>query len=217
MVAPVIETRISKCAALSLAAFALALAGCGEQAKPSSSGGRSNHRTIWGTPRRSQNAAADSFDWLRRGPPPAGWPVARIPGGAAMPYPPGWKRIESDHGTATAALFNPHHQFLGYLNLTPRQGNETLSNWARFRVEHNAEDNDRNVSTLAVGTALRFSTGRGTCVRDAYTTRTGSRYIELACLVAGRRASAVIVGASPPQFWTRISPLLERAISSVIG
>jgi hypothetical protein len=52
-------------------------------------------------------------------------------------------------------------------------------------------------------------------VRDSYRTRFGTRYVELACLVSGARASTVIVGASPPESWSTISPLLERAISSL--
>ena len=105
--------------------------------------------------------------------------------------------------------------FIGYLNLTPRQGAETIDNWSRFRVAHNADEHERDVTTLASATALHFGSGRGSCIRDAYTTTTGARYIELACLVAGRRASVVVVGATPPAAWGRMAPLLERAISSV--
>ena len=132
-----------------------------------------------------------------------------------MPIPPGWKRIKGDTGTATAALLDAHHHFVGYLNLTPRQSNETLANWGRFRVAHNADENDRNVKLLAVGAGLRFRGGHGSCVRDSYATTVGTHYIELACLVVGRRASVVIVGASPPGTWAHVSPLLEQAISSV--
>ncbi len=137
--------------------------------------------------------------------------------GAAMPYPPGWRRIASDPGTASAALLDRRHRFLGYLNLTPRQGKETLADWPRFRPEHNASENERDVRTLAVGTGLRFSAGHGTCVRDAYTTTTDTRYIEIACLVVGRKSGVVIVGASASRAWPRISPMLERAISGVTG
>jgi hypothetical protein len=207
---------ISRALAAAFAA-AVALAGCGGSVgrpvnqsssstpppgEPTSAGGRSS-------------GAGGAFDWLRPGPAPAGWPVATIPGGAAMPYPPGWQRIKSDPGTATAASFAGGDRFAGYLNLTPRQGGETLQNWVRFRVEHNADERERNVTTLAAAKSLRFGGARGSCIRDAYTTTTGARYIELACLVAGRHSSVVIVGASPPGAWSRISPLLERSISSV--
>jgi hypothetical protein len=182
-------------AALALAA--IALAGCGSSTHSSSS------------------AATPAFAWLRPGPPPAGWPVVRIPAGAAMAYPPGWHVVAGDRGTATAVLFGAHRHYLGYLNLTPRQADETLADWGRFRVQHNAEEGDRGVVTQAIGTGLRFPAAHGSCVRDAYSSSTGARYIELACLVMGTRSSVVIVGASPPQAWGRISPQLERALSSV--
>jgi hypothetical protein len=51
-------------------------------------------------------------------------------------------------------------------------------------------------------------------VRDSYTTVTHARYVEIACLVAGQRATSVIVGAAPPNAWSQVSPLLERAISA---
>jgi hypothetical protein len=105
-------------------------------------------------------------------------------------------------------------RFIGYLNLTPRQGGETVANWATFRVRHNADEGDRRVVTLAAGRALRFRTGQGGCVRDAYTTSAGVRYIELACLVAGARKTSVIVGAAPPAAWPKMSPLIERSIAS---
>jgi hypothetical protein len=100
------------------------------------------------------------------------------------------------------------------LNVTPRQGAETLANWPHFRVEHDADEGDRDVRPLEVGFGLRFRTGRGSCVRDSYTTVTHARYVEIACLVAGQRATSVIVGAAPPNAWSQVSPLLERAISA---
>lgn len=191
---------------------AAALAGCGTST-------RSTSRSASPSPPVSETApsttVAKSFAWVRPGPAPAGWPVATIPTGAAMPYPPGWRRIKSDPGTASAAALGDNDRFVGYLNLTPRQGAETLEDWARFRVEHNADEREHNVTMLASATGLHFSGARGSCVRDAYTTSTGSRYIELACLVAGRHSSAVIVGASAPSAWSRVAPLLERSISSV--
>jgi hypothetical protein len=113
------------------------------------------------------------------------------------------------------ALLGPSGRFFGYLNITPRQGGETLANWARFRTAHNSQEGDRHVAILADAGGLRFLTGRGACVRDSYTTATQVPYIELACLVSGRRATTVVVGAAPPGSWSRISPVLERAISSL--
>jgi hypothetical protein len=131
-----------------------------------------------------------------------------------MPYPPGWTSIRGDRGTATAALLSGGGRYLGYLNVTPRQGEETLSNWPSLRIAHNAGEGNRSIKRLAATRGLRFLTGRGSCVKDAYTTRTGAHYIEIACLVAGQTATSVIVGAAPPASWPQVSGSLERAISA---
>jgi hypothetical protein len=132
-----------------------------------------------------------------------------------MAYPPGWVPVKADPGTASVALFSAKHTYLGYLNITPRQGNETLANWGHFRVDHNAEEGDRNLTTVAVATGRHLGGGAASCVQDAYTTSAGIRYMEIACLAAGRRTSVVIVGAGPPTDWATVSPLLERAITSL--
>lgn len=195
--------------------MAVALAACGGKSNHSTAAGPSTPASVRGGEAPTPNAAS-ALTGLRPGRPPVGWPVARIPSGASIAYPPGWTRIRSDPGTASAALLNARRQFLGYLNLTPRQGEESLANWARFRVDHNAEEGDRNVTTLAVRAGVRFRDGRGTCVIDKYRTPIGARYLELACLVSGKRATTAIVGATTPQSWAEISPLLERGVSSAI-
>ncbi len=159
--------------------------------------------------------STDQFAGLRPRPPPPGWPVARIATGAAMAYPPGWRALQGDAGTATAALRGSGGQFLGYLNLTPHQGHETVANWTSFRIGRNLREGDRKVTMLAAAVGLRFRTGHGACVRDAYTTRTGLDFTELACIVAGSRTTTVIVGAVPTSRWPQGSRLLERAISSL--
>ena len=161
------------------------------------------------------SSATSSFAWLRPQPPPSGWKVLTIPSGARLAYPPTWRALHGDPGTATVAFRTPAGRFLGYLNLTPRQGAETLSNWATFRTEHNAEEGDRRVRRLASAEHLRFRSGQGSCVKDSYTTITAARYVEIACLVRGVGASFVIVGAAPPDAWGQVSPVIERAIASV--
>jgi acyl-CoA reductase-like NAD-dependent aldehyde dehydrogenase len=101
--------------------------------------------------------------------------------------------------------------------LTPREGHETQADWPRFRVEHNAEEGDREVTMLAAARNLRFRAAGGTCVRDSYVTTTGAQYTELACLLTGRHTSAVVVGASPPGVWAKMGPLIERAIAAFRG
>jgi len=144
-------TATSSPVALGLIALALATTGCAGNSKPGASA--SSGPQPQGEPGRTTSAAA-----LVRGPTatPAGWRTVRIDNGAAMPYPPGWHLVAGDAGTATAVLPGPHHEFLGYLNLTPRQGEESLRNWTAFRVAHDAREGDRSVKTLAVGRRLRF-------------------------------------------------------------
>ncbi len=195
-------------AGLTAVALGLLLIGCGGHKAGAGSGGQSSR-----TDNGSLNAGG--FTWLRAAPAPAGWQITRIPTGAAMAYPPGWHRLHGDSGTATAALLDRAGGISGYLNLTPRQGTETLSGWRRFRIEHNSEEGDRGVRLLASDARLRFRDGRGSCVRDAYTTKTSASYVEVACLVAGSRHAAVIVAAAPPAVWRSIGPSLERALSAV--
>lgn len=133
--------------------------------------------------------------------------------GSELAYPPQWRRIKTDPGTATVALRSPSGKYLGYLNITPRQGAETLADWRTFRIAHNHEEGDRTVTRLAFASGLRFLTGRGSCVKDSYISGTGAHYIEIACLVAGSRTQTVIVGAAPPSSWPQASGIIERSIS----
>src|SRR5436305_4570864 len=96
------------------------------------------------------------FSWLHPQPPPGGWLTAHIPTNAELPYPPRWRIIHGDPGTATAVLTDGHGGFVGYLNVTPRQGEETLAGWASFRTAHNVEEGDHAVKRLAAATGLRF-------------------------------------------------------------
>lgn len=177
-------------------ALTVAVTGCG--------GGQTGHRR-----------AAGPFDWLRPAPPPAGWSVARIPRGSTLAYPPGWKPIKTDRGTATVALLGGGERIDGYLNATPEQGSETLANWSRFRVDHNRGEGSRNVRLAASGSGLRFRSGRGSCVIDSYTTSKAA-YREIACLVAGPSSTAVVVAAAPDELWHDQAPTLQRAVSSFV-
>lgn len=104
-------------------------------------------------------------------------------------------------------------RYVGYLNVTPRQSTESLANWVSFRARHNRAEGDREVRVLASASGLRFRGGTGTCLMDSYTTSSGSRYVEMACLVGGA-SSAVVVGATPPGDWRAQSATIERAIAS---
>ena len=159
---------------------------------------------------------SSSFAWLKPSSPPIGWKIARIRGGAALAYPPGWTRIRSDPGTASAALLGDGERIDGFLNATPQQRTETLADWSRFRPGHNRDEGDRRVRLLATSANGRFRSGRGACVIDAYST-TKASYREIACLVSGPRSSAVVVGAAPTAMWAQQAAALERAVSSFVG
>jgi len=158
---------------------------------------------------------AGPFAWLRPAPPPTGWKVARIPGGSTLAYPPGWKPIKTDPGTATVALLGGGKRIDGYLNATPKQGSETPANWRSFRVDHNRGEGSRNVRLAASADDLRFRSGRGSCVVDSYTTSKAA-YREIACLVAGPSSSAVVVAAAPVELWHDQAATLQRAVSSFV-
>ena len=190
------RTRVTAAlAVVGFTALILALAGCGGSAR-----GR----------------AAGPFAWLRMSSPPSGWAIARIHGGAALGYPPGWTPIKTDPGTASVALLGGAERIDGFLNATPKQGTETIADWSRFRPGHNRDEGDRRVRLLAATTNGRFRSGRGACVIDSYTTSEAS-YREIACLVSGPGASAVVVAAAPTAMWARQAATLERAVSSFVA
>ena len=160
--------------------------------------------------------ASGPFAWLHPNAPPSGWHLAQTPGGAVLASPPGWTPITTDRGTVSVALLGHGGRIDGYLNATPRQGNETLSNWSRFRPQHNREEGDRAVRLLAATSHARFRIGRGACVIDSYSTSKAS-YQEIACLVTGPRSSAVVIAAAPSALWHQQAATLERAVSSFVA
>jgi hypothetical protein len=189
------SSRLLQAAAL---VAVVALAGCGGAARQG--GG---------------HATSAPFTWLRPAAVPAGWTVGRLPSRTAdLAYPPGWRSIQTDPGTFSAALLGPHGRIRGYLNATPQSGAETLANWNSFRPAHNGEEGDRRVVSEAAASGLRFRSGTGSCVIDRYATTTDARYREIACIVRGARGTTVVVAAATPSDWTRLAPQLERAVAS---
>ncbi len=158
-----------------------------------------------------------SFAWQHPGMAPAPWSKSRLPGSdASLPVPPGWRHEAGDAGTRTVVQRTASGRIAGYLNATPRQGTESLRNWTEFRVDHNRDEGDREVKLLAGATGLRFRSATGSCVLDSYRTEIGRPYREIACIVTGRSATTVIVGAAPPLHWESEAPTLEQAINSFI-
>jgi hypothetical protein len=164
----------------------------------------------------STERASGPFAWLHPASPPAGWHVTRIPDGAALAYPPGWTAIKTDPGTASVDVRGSGGRIDGYLNVTPKQGAETLANWSRFRPQKNREEGARMVRLLAATRAARFGSARGSCVIDQYTTSL-TTYEEIACLVSDSGSSNVVVAAAPTRVWRERSAVLERAVASFTG
>ena len=133
-----------------------------------------------------------------------------------LAYPPGWTPLKTDPGTASVALLGHRERIDGYVNATPKQGNETLADWSRFRPQHNHREGDRGVRLVAATTDGRFRSGRGACVIDTYTTSKAS-YREIACLVSGPGSSAVVVAAAPTALWDQQATELQRAVSSFVA
>jgi hypothetical protein len=159
--------------------------------------------------------SSGGFGWLHASPPPSGWNVARLPSSPArLAYPGSWHAITSDPGTRSAAIRSAGGRIEGYLNATPQQGDETLANWSTFRLDHNRDEGDTNVSLVGSATNLRFRDGHGSCVIDDYTSSSGHHYREIACIVAGAHATTVVVGAAPPSEWQQERPAIQRAISA---
>lgn len=155
------------------------------------------------------------FRWLAQGRAPANWPPTGVVAGGSLPQPPGWQPIRGDRGS-TSFVQRRAGTIVGYLNATPRSGDETIANWARFRVAHNAQEGDRDIAALAEATGVGVGSARVSCVTDEYLTSL-SRYREIACLIAARRASTVVLGAAPPRDWSRQRPIIERAIAGFLA
>jgi hypothetical protein len=161
--------------------------------------------------------AAAALSGLQPLPVPEHWRSATIRSGAAtLSYPSRWRPIPGDSGTVTAALRDRAGLYAGYLNVTPRQGQEQLAGWAAFRTRRNAEDGDGQVHELAAAEGIAFTNARGSCVVDQYLSRVGAhRYRELACIVAGRAHTSVFVGAALLSDWHTLGSVVVRAAASL--
>jgi hypothetical protein len=204
-------------AAIFVLALAVLAAGCGtvQPARPATVAPAGNPTPVASGVKRAGNPAA--FAWLRPAPAPATWSLARLHGSAALAYPPSWRRIRSDPGTVSAARVDEATGLITeYLNATPRQGDEALATWVRFRPEHNREEGDSREHVLAAAEDLRFRDGSGSCVIDRYRTSRAT-YQEIACLVRGPAGESVIVAAAQASRWAQSAAALERAVSAFLA
>jgi large exoprotein involved in heme utilization and adhesion len=164
----------------------------------------------------ASSATLGSFGWLASTAPPATWARLTVPSGlGTLSSPPGFRTVDGDPGTLSLALRNSAGTYLGYLNVTPHQGHETLRDWAAFRLSHLLDDDavfvheDAMVQSVATATAMR------SCVTDDYVTTIGHHHFhEVACYVTSGSVSSVVVAATPSgdpaHTWTQ----LERAVAA---
>jgi hypothetical protein len=148
--------------------------------------------------------------------PPTSWTRLTLPSGlGSLAEPPRFRAVRGDQGTATLALLGSDSTYLGYLNVTPRQGDERLAGWAAFRLAHLRGDGsisarqDGAVESVRTGQSLR------SCVTDDYVTEIGHHHFhEVACLVMTTSAGSVVVAATPSGDPAHLWAQLERTVAA---
>jgi len=207
-------------------ATAWALTGCGAGAGHSSASNTGASNTSASNTGASQTSGAGQpsarhrepagFTWFRATPTPTGWHHVALPDGqAVLSYPVSLHALTTDRGTVSEGLTAKSGTVLVYLNVTPKQGNETLNDWPDFRVGHLLDDDATAAKITGRATGLEFRGGNGSCVLDSYITKVhANHYREIACFVQGAHAASVIVAAAPAGDWGTYQGLLEDAVSA---
>jgi hypothetical protein len=162
------------------------------------------------------SATHGSFDWLASTTPPETWARLTVPSGlGTVPSPPGFRRVDGDPGTLSEALRNSSGTYLGYLNVTPRQGPETLQDWAALRLTHLRGDHDVSVHEDAIVQSVRTAAAVRSCVIDDYTTTVGHhQFHEVACYVMRGSVGSVVVAATPSGDPAHVWTQLEHAVAA---
>jgi hypothetical protein len=203
--------RIFVAAVLTTIAVAVTAAGC--QSSPAAAAhpgqsGRSGADSPGTKVRRIHTLSAQRA--------PASWHLLTLPDrGAVLAVPPSMHRVPGDRGSVSAAKLGHSGAYLLYLNVTPKQGDETLNGWPEFRIDHVAEEEHTTPHLIAASHGVRFLGGTGSCVLDTYVTKVkANHYTEIACYVQGKTSSSVIVGAAPTADWANASGPLMRAVAA---
>jgi hypothetical protein len=200
--------------ALLLAAVA---AGIGLAVQPASAAGASNAtKPTTAHSESAGSATPGSFGWLASTTPPATWARLTIPSGlGTLSSPPGFRTVNGDPDTLSEALRNSSGTYLGYLNVTPRQGSETLQDWAALRLSHLRSDDAVSVHEDAKVQSVRTAAAVRSCVIDDYTTTVGHhQFHEVACYVMRGSAGSVVVGATPSGDPAHVWTQLEHAVAA---
>ncbi|MGE5285710.1 MAG: hypothetical protein ACM3ML_00600 [Micromonosporaceae bacterium] len=147
---------------------------------------------------------------------PAGWSHLALPNGTAvLSYPPTTHPVAGDRDAVSVAERGRGGAIVLYLNATPRQSDESLRNWATFRLSRLTADDASSAHKDSAATGVKFRGGTGSCVMDDYITRVGAHhYQEIACLVQGRTGASVIVAAALAAQWKQARPVLQQAVAA---
>jgi hypothetical protein len=161
-------------------------------------------------------ARLGSFSWLASTTPPATWARLTVPSGiGTVSSPPGFRTVDGDPGTLSVALRNSAGTYLGYLNVTPRQGPEMLQGWAVFRLSHLLSDDAVSVHEDAMVQSVRTAEAVRSCVIDDYVTTVGHHHFhEVACYVMMGSVGSVVVAATPSGDPAHVWTQLERAVAA---
>jgi hypothetical protein len=166
--------------------------------------------------RSASSTTLGAFSWLASTTPPATWARLTVASGlGALSSPPGFRTVDGDPGTLSVALRNSAGTYLGYLNVTPHQGHETLMDWAAFRLSHLLGDDAISVHEDATVHSVRTAAALRSCVIDDYVTTIGHhRFHEVACYVTSGSVSSVVVAATPSGDPAHVWNQLERAVAA---
>jgi hypothetical protein len=163
-----------------------------------------------------RSATLGSFGWLASTAPPATWARVTAPTGlGTLSSPPGFRMVDGDPDTVSLALRNSAGTYLGYLNVTPHEGDENLRNWAAFRLSHLLSDDAVTVHEDAAVQSVRTAGTMRSCVTDNYVTTVDHHHFhEVACYVTSGSLSSVVVAATPSGDPAHVWTQLERAVAA---
>ena len=157
---------------------------------------------------------ATSFRWFSPAAAPATWKHRALPPDAGILYYPAAFVDGHDKDGVARERLGGHSSVLDYLDVSPKQGPESLRDWPSYRLEIvRGESNDVHEDGHAFG--LPFRGGTGSCVLDDYRTRVENHhYREIACFVQGQKHATVLIAAALASEWARAEQTLERAVDA---
>ena len=166
--------------------------------------------------RSARSLTLGPFGWLASATPPATWARLTVPSGlGTLSSPSGFRVVHGDPGTLSVALLNSAGTYLGYLNVTPHQGDETLQDWTAFRLSHLRDDDAVSVHEDAAVQSVQTAAAVRSCVADDYVTTVGHHHFhEVACYVTSGFVGSVVVAATPAGDPAHVWSELESAVAA---